>query len=58
MIFDFGTGSGWVVTKTSGSRTGNEKILKAEIHISVPEQDKLLAMQLRCSEPCKALLSQ
>ena len=42
MVFDFGTGSGRVVTKTSGSGTGIEKILKAENHISVPEWDKLL----------------
>ena len=47
MVFDFGTGSGLVVTKTPGSGTGRdgtgrEKILKAENHISVLDLDKLL----------------
>ena len=41
MVFDFGTGSGRVVTKTLGSGTGRV-VLNAKNHISVPDWDKLL----------------
>jgi len=41
VVFDFGTGSGRVVTKTSGSGTGRV-VLNAEFHISVQDLNKLL----------------